>query len=366
MVRSVVLMAVVLSAVTAQEDVIHYKFEGGNGDKVLNLAGSSPIAPGFGQVRTYGAATASQMWGTGKFGGGFANTTWGDIDTGWDMVVSPGQGLTVAFFYKVDVPVPMSNVVRVCGPIGNSNGLTMRIRGDNGYPWMDVGANYTLAYDVLTPALTAWVHVAFVFEVTPTASIVHWYVDGNPQPFQVVSSPLHLQGSSSAPLIWSEGYFRYDEVRISRRAVPAAEILDWATLDGAANSPFGDACVPFGQVVALDNVSGSLPTIGNASYELTLFAPYGALAALVVGLDRATPQGLGFVNGALATCSLYPSIDLQLPVVTMPPTGRVGFPFPIPSDPSFVGFSAYGQAVGLNPWTSDWFTSNAFAVAVGN
>ncbi len=375
---------VVAAALPAQQDIIFYKFEGGSGDGVVNFGDPGPRTDRIGQLEPDSSGIpVSALWGPGKHGaGGLAagvsnQYTAGRVNTGWDGRIEDGEDVTLAFFFRAIWPISTGSVNPMFECPSNEPSLRLQAIGWTSawgqlrIDWNNAGMNTStvwLPQDVLTPAYSDWVHIAIVIDRTAGSSfgIIHWYIDGVAQ-IPLSSNSLYDIVGSIEPWRVGFGAFRFDDVRLSLRAVPPAEIMQWASSDEAADARFADPCVPYGQLALLDNVTGTTPFIGNGAYQLSLFAPYGALARIVVGLDRTNPQDLGtLVNPALSGCLLHPSQDLLLPVVTLPPTGRIDFPFPVPNDPGLVGLCLYAQAVGLNPWTSDWFSTNAFAAALGN
>jgi hypothetical protein len=239
-------------------------------------------------------------------------------------------------------------------------------------------AGASLAQDVLTPAFSNWVHIAVVVTRSGPSSCqmgtVQWYVNGVAQIPQTSTQCWHnIAGTSLNTFRFGqtgEAYFRYDEMRICLRAVPAAEILQWATSDRAANAPFGDACYPFAQPVVLWG-SGGNPTPGNAAYQLTVYGLPGSNVYLGFGLSDTSwggtplPLDLAIVNPALAGCLFRASPDF-LTTGIIGAAGTLVFPFPIPTSPSPLGANAYAQAILYSTVTGLWSSTNAWAVHVGN
>ena len=81
------LLAVALTSLLPAQDVLHYRFESGGGDTVVNLAGDSGIAPATGRILGQGS---HDPWGSGRFGGGFEPPQNALdqvlVDTDWDGV----------------------------------------------------------------------------------------------------------------------------------------------------------------------------------------------------------------------------------------------------------------------------------------
>lgn len=377
----------VLAAIASSQDLLHYKFESPGAHDVVNYAAPVPGIPSLATFQLNGVSY-SDVWGSGRFGSAYSPsagmTQTPTLDTGWDMAIGTGEDVTIAFFMRVVNPIPASSVDLMRSVSGNTGNLNAVIA--SGFGGQDYGHIYVqwdvsgsggpiteLMQDVLTPAYSGWVHVALVIDrAAPTSgntpAALQWYVDGVAQPVTSAMGFHNMNGSAAWPLLLrGMPYLAFDEFRVALRAVPHTEIMQWATIDRATDTRFGDSCAAQGQPALLANVTGSTPYAGNLGYGLRMFAPYGSPHALVVGLARTPSQDLGpLVNGALAGCLLHPRQDVQLPVVTVPPVGYVDYPFPIPFGPSLAGLVAYAQAVGLNPWTGDWFTSNAVAAVIGD
>ena len=387
----VFLVALASSSVKGQ-DILHYKFESGSGALEVNYGDPVPGVPRIAQIVTNSTVLPSQGWGPGKFGGGLASgptspSAGVELDTGWDNVVGEGVDVTVAFFFKAVYPLPSNSGAQFCAPDSGGAGIHMGISGvpsTFGRPqltWSPGPADNAfvmLAQDVLTPAFSDWVHLAVVItrsgQSNCQTATAQWFVNGVPQIPQAPTSCFHdLPGTSLHTFRFGqtgEAYFRYDDVRVSLRAVPAAEIQQWATTDKAGGASFGDACYPFGTPVQLWGSGGS-PTPGNASHTLTVYGLPGSFVYLGFGLSDTTyagsplPLSLGFVSPSLSGCLLRVSPD-YLVTGTTTAAGSCLFPMPIPAGQGFVGLDAYAQAVLYSAILGQWSATNAWAVHVGN
>ena len=164
----------------------------------------------------------------------------------------------------------------------------------------------------------------------------------------------------------------FDEVRVSLRAASPAEIMDWATIDKAAQSPHGEACHPFGLPVLLDGTSGGPPALGNTGYELTVYGLPGSAVVLGLGSNNQSfgglplPLDLGIASAALSGCFLRTSADIALLSGVIGPTGSLDFPIPIPPLPFLEGVVIYSQAVLNSQILGTDMLTNAYATAIGN
>jgi hypothetical protein len=121
-----------------------------------------------------------------------------------------------------------------------------------------------------------------------------------------------------------------------------------------------------GQFNGILNVAGDMPTLGNASYSLDLFAPYASSVLLVAGLGRQNPLNLGpLTDPQLNNCLMQPTPEFLFPTMTMPPSGHTSLSAPIASDPLLAGMEIHLQAVGYNPWNAKWFSTNTFSAYIG-
>jgi hypothetical protein len=309
-----------------------------------------------------------------------------EIDTGWDDVVGTGVDVTIAFFFKAVHPIPSAESAKLCGPVGNLDQIRLLISGQPAtfgqvsIWWSPQGSgnNTALLQDLLTPAFSDWVHVAVVVERSGSpgcqSAIVRWYVNGIAQIPQAPGGCWNnIQGSSLQTFRFGkkdDAHFMYDDWRVSLRAVPAAEILQWATADLAADAPFGDPCHPFGQPVLLWG-SGGLPVPGNGGHALTVYGLPGSAVFLGIGLSDTSygggplPIDLGALAPELAGCQLRAGPELMLSG-TVSPAGTAVFPVPIPAIAALVGLDVYSQAVLYSGITGAWSSTNAWAMHLGN
>jgi hypothetical protein len=374
--RFVVVVATCASLAFAQ-DVLHYKFEGGGGRKVLNYASPSGIAPAEAQFVTESGYAASTLWTTGTFGGGMRASTDGSsrlyVDSGWDGAFS--GSFTVAFFFKFRCAHQVSYLVDgalycVLGPnSGAGNGLMF-----SGFNGRDTA---TLTADVLTPSLTRWVHVAFV--VDSDARAYQFFVDGAPQfPSTLTDSAWNKRGESNL-VVGSEhtaGYstaYDIDEFRFSLRIVPPQEIAAWAATDPAAHTGYGKGCGGINnQGAYLGPAPGAgLPTLGNGAYALALGAFPDSSFGLAIGTSRVSlggvplPLDLGIVFPAWSGCLWETSGDILWISGSVDPAGRATIGLPIPSAAPFLGLILSSQVALVHRPTTMLMLSNGFSSAIG-
>jgi hypothetical protein len=391
MVRSlfIVIAAVWTSLSISGQDILHYKFESGGGSTVINYGDPTPGVPRLAQIVPDDTTPVASAWGAGKFGGGLAGGPVNhfngyELNTGWDNVVTTGQAVTIAFFFTVMHPPASGDSVYFCRPAGNGEGIRMNISagattfGRVSMNWQGGGNGVTrnLNQDCLTPAFSGWVHVAVVITrsgpLSCQSGTAQWYVNGVAQLPTAPSGCWHnIEGSSLEPFTIAEideSYFRYDDWRVSLRAVPAAEIMQWATADLADHAPFGDACHPFGLSVLLWG-SGGNPISGNGAYAMTVYGLPGSAVWLGFGLSSTSflgtplPADLGAIIPSLAGCQLRASAEFGV-TGTIGAAGSLTIPTPIP--PASVGLNAYAQAVLYSSVLGAWSSTNAWAVHVGN
>jgi hypothetical protein len=363
--------AVVAASLSAQNEVLYYKFEGG-GTKALNYAASSP-APGEGPITNTLTTAPTTSFVPGPYGdaltSGVAQTpyqaNW--VDTGWAPNVTgdyswamwmrnsrgnPGPSLT----YVAGIPV--SGQFRIY----SGSSILLTVGGAGGTTYYSTNAN------VFQLATAGWVHVAFV--VDTTAMTATYYINGVPEapdPLtalpNIVGSTFYIgrQTTANAPSVYD-----IDEFRFLTRAATAAEVQVWATQNGAGASAFGAGC---GGTLTAQN---GPPTIGNLTFGMqgTSSAP-SSVGVLALGLSRTQwgalplPLDLGLALGApLAGCQLECSPDVTLTVIT-DPAGAFQQPFPLLPDPALDGFALYAQTLLLGGPTG-LATTNPLAIVLGN
>ena len=388
----IVIVGVWASLQVAGQDILYYKFESGSGRTEINYGDPTPGVPRLGRSSRTRPCCRRKHGAPGSSAAGLAlrpvtPAAGVEFDTGWDNVVGEGVDVTIAFFFKAVYPLPSNRGRQFCAP-----GFRRR-RHPYGHQRRSVHLRATEPELELQRRerrggeLGAGRLDSCVLELgssrrgrDPERSIQLPDGDGpmvcqrRAQIPQTSTQCWHnIAGTSLHTFRFgqvSEAYFRYDEMRVCLRAVPAAEILQWATTDLAADAPYGDACYPFGLPVLL-NGSGGNPTPGNSAYMLTVYGLPGSNVYLGFGLSDTSwgatplPLDLAIVNPGLAGCLFRASPD-ALATGTIGAAGSLVFPFPIPTSPSPLGANAYAQAILYSPVTGLWSSTNAWAVHVGN
>jgi hypothetical protein len=366
-------LALVASAcvsLSAQSEVLYYKFEGG-GAKALNYAQNSP-APGEGPVTNLLTTAPLDSFVPGPYGqalqGGSAVTPYqsNSVDTGWAPNVTgdytwamwiynsranPGPGLT----YIAGIPV--SGAFRIYG--GSSILLTVGGAGGSTY--------YSTVANVYQMATAGWTHVAFV--VDTVAMTGTYYINGVPEVPRVLTALPNIQGTSfmvgrqlpaSAPSIYD-----IDEFRFETRAVTAAEISLWATTNPAGESRFGQGCD-----ASMAGVAG-LPQVGNLFYglEATTSVP-NSVGFITLGFSRTSansiplPVDLGTFVSGMSGCAWECSSEVTQ-LVVLGPTGAGQLAFPILPDPGYVGIELYSQGLFIGG-PRGLMSTNPVGIVIGN
>ena len=355
----------IFTAAAPSQEILYYKFESTGGNRVVNYAAATSPAPEEGTVYSNDTTPFASP---GKFGiaalrgGGPAYYT--NVDTGWSGAHS--TSFSVGWFIKQRSLPYGAHYFFSAGPsfrcfTGDAAGRGVVLRGWGGTP-----NDLALNADIQTAAAKDWVHLTVI--VDTTAGLATWYVDGvaqTPIPItgsvNVVAGPTSFLVNSSSPT--TSSWYDVDEFRIHGNAVSAAIALRWATIHGAADSPFGKGCNG-----KLDN-SGSRPTVGNAAYGFAFSGPANAGVALALGSDRLRlgavylPLDLRYVIPSLAGCSWESSSQVWLSGTTNGSgTGTIGAP--VPNDPSLNGLELFAQAL-LVAYGPVYATTNPFAIAIG-
>jgi hypothetical protein len=357
--------SLLLAAAATSQEIVYYKFESTGGNRVVNYAAATSPAPEEGKVY---ANDASPFVSPGKFGiaalRGGGPGVYHNIDTGWNGALS--SSFSVGWFVKQRYAPSGANHFFAAGPAlrcftGGDAGRGVVLRGWGGAP-----ADLTLNADIQTAAATGWVHLTVI--VDTSAGLATWYVDGVAQtPIPITGSVSVAAGASNflvnSDTTASSSYYDVDEFRIHGNAVSAAIALRWATVHGAADSPFGKGCNG-----KLDN-AGTRPTVGNAAYALAFSGPANATVGLALGSDRLAlgyvplPFDLGYVVPSLAGCAWESSSQVWLPGTTNG-NGSGSVSLPIPANPSLNGYELFAQAL-LVAYGPAYATTNPFAIAIG-
>ena len=357
------------------QDVLHYKFEAGTGESIINYAARSGIAPALAMGVSLGQTT-TLAWTDGRFGRAYRGTTFASpssgVDTGWDGGFS--GAFTFATFLRLRQPIPTNDLANFAR---NDTGWSAYVRGNDGKLYVQWGSRDrgNTAANVLALAANGWVHVALVAD--PTTQIARFYINGAPEiPIAMGSRPVQLDpGVTPMRLLGStlDGSFDIDEFRFRLGVTSAAEIARWANDDVAADGPFGRACYPRGRLVLLESnapVQGR-PSIGNANYAIQLYALPGSSFQLGVGTSRTNfgpvtlPLDLSGVGPNLNGCLWYVSVDVGIIPGVIPATGVSTIPAGVPAVSGLVGVDLHLQAFLRSGVLQRFMTSNAFVVSIG-
>jgi hypothetical protein len=388
--RQVIVMCLLSSVLaTAQLDHVYFKLDEGTGTSTLNY-GTAGEPLGYLIKQGGGPATQPFAWGAGAQGAGSmgvnasippTSSNLVRLDTRYYFSLGPAEPFTLAFFMKPVWPYNLLNSDYFISS-GSGNHIEARIapaqNGASGYVIQvssatgggsGGGGSATIDYTQLT--LGQWYHVAFVIERYGNnggTGLMRPYLNGVPLAPAAVSGMHDFNTSSMTVTIGNAG-IAFDEIRISKRIVPASEIALWASTASvpfAAQRVWNNGCTPVGQFNGILNVAGDMPTLGNASYSLDLFAPYASSVLLVAGLGRQNPLNLGpLTDPQLNNCLMQPTPEFLFPTMTMPPSGHTSLSAPIASDPLLAGMEIHLQAVGYNPWNAKWFSTNTFSAYIG-
>lgn len=358
-----------MAALSAQNDVLYYKFEGG-GLKALNFAAGSP-APAEGPItNTLTVAPLDSFvpgWHGRALQGGSAVSPYqrNFVDTGWAPNVTgdyswamwlynsranPGPGLT----YVAGIPV--SGQFRIYG--GSSTLLTVGGAGGTTY--------YRTVANIYQMASAGWVHVAFV--VDTAAMTTTYYVNGVAEaPVALTALPsivgnafyIGSQLPTSAPSIYD-----IDEFRFLTRAASAAEVAQWATVNLAGDSAFGQGCDA--SMVS----SNGLPQIGNFIYGLTATGVTAGPGLMALGFSRSAqgaiplPLDLGLAIQGMTGCPWEVRFDTSQFMV-LGAGGTAFLPLPMLPIPGLDGTTFYAQGLFYGG-PRGWMSTNPVAVSIGN
>ena len=360
------------AAVSAQNEILYYKFEGGAGAKALNYAPSSSPAPREGAITNLLTTAPTGSFVPGRFGTALtsgiatAPVQRNYVDTGWANPVpftgsytwamwmrnsrnNPGPGLT----YIAGIPV--SGAFRIY----SGSSILLTVGGAGGATYYSTTANI---YQMST---AGWVHVAFVVDTTTMTA--QYYVNGVAEaPLTLTAAPsfsgttflIGSQMTTNAPSIYD-----IDEFRFLGRTATVAEITAWSLANPAATSEFGAGCD------ATMTTTG-IPTIGNLTFGFTATGVSAAPGTLLLGLSRTSlgavplPLNLGLLFPSMGGCNLESSAEFTFPLV-LGGGGTGGIGFPILPNPTFDGLNLYAQGI-LIGGPRGLMTTNPVAVAIGN
>lgn len=362
------------TAFASAQDIIYYKFDAGEGRRIINYAPPNKVAWREGVVSQATLPTAD-IWTSGKWNGALRGApSWSSsgharVDTGWHGAYK--GSLTIAFFFKMRSLIPRGNAARL---FGSGRGcLSGYLQG--GQFKVSAIANCqsggtAFSRDVITPARTRWVHLAYVLD--DAARVQRFYVDGVAE--KPIAAPSQRYSSGSIPTFVvgkSINVADIDEFRVSLRAVSAAEIKAWATKQPSAAATYGVACHEKGRSVLLDS-AGGLPKIGNTGYRLEVFGPWRSSYVLLLGTNRSRlgttplPFDIGGFFPKLNGCLWEAAGNVAALAGSLDARGAAAVLLPIPRLSNLVGERVYGQALMRNPVSGATMLTNAHSTVVGN
>lgn len=358
------LCATLAASLAAQNEILHYKFEGG-GNKALNYVPGSP-APGEGTILNTLTTAPTGSFVPGRFGDALnsgLSTQLNVVDTGWAPAVTGDY--SYAMWLRNTRGTAAPSLEYICGTpavgfrvYGSTQLLTVGGAGGATY--------YRTVANVYAMAATAWVHVAFV--VDTTAMTATYYINGVPETPLVLTGPVNITGTSfligraystSYPCIYDVDEFRF----LDRQATPA-EIAAWSSANGAGASEFGSGCD-----AALS--SNGLPVLGNLLYDLGVSTQVpGSVGIMAMGFSRTAigplslPLDLGAYLAPMAGCSWEVSTDVTQ-LMLLDAQGQGVLPFPVPPVPGFDGVALYAQGLFIGG-PRGTMSTNPVGIVLGN
>ncbi len=355
-----------LASAAVAQDVLYYKFDETAGNRVVNYASRSGLAPHEGVITSTdtsafapGILGASALRGSATGGTAFHSF----VDTGWNGSFS--GSFSLAFFLKARNNPTSANYL-----CGNTQSGSFRCFTGGAVPnnirVTSAGTtplNLDMNADIRTPAATRWVHVALVVDSSTMTAI--WYLDGLPQttiPISVapnVTTTTNFRvGAQNSTTTASQ--FDLDEFRFQLAAASPGEVLAWSRTTSARAARYGAGCG-----ATLDSAGGE-PTFGNNAFALTLQGAPASPFAVSLGTSRVQwnatplPLDLGLLFPTLTGCRLESNLTIALSAATSG-AGAGSIPLPIPNDPSMSGFTLWCQAFGFGPTLQ---TTNGLAVGL--
>jgi len=368
--RLVIALALSTATASAQE-LLHYKFDGGCGDKVINYAAGSP-APNEGTIVTNLAGAPAASWKAGVWRGALTGGTTVSpqvhnyVDTGWNPGTITGS-MTWASWIKMDPAAPTPSLTYMFG-----TGTNFRIFTGGGGFFLTSGwggSNVNTVANIQTLARAAWTHLALVLDGSTMTGT--YYVNGVPEAPVTLTSAVNW--NSTAFFVGKHSSLSYpnifdlDEFILANRAMSASEIAALAVSPRAGDSVYGS-----GGCGGLSlQSSGGAPVLGNGSYALSLNSTNAATIAVNVGSSRcrllgvlALPFDLGAILPQFAGCVIETDQDVLTFGGSKGP-GTLMIPFPIPTAAVLAGVNLYVQAPGIDSGGGNLIMSNACSIALG-
>ncbi|MCA8957214.1 MAG: LamG domain-containing protein [Planctomycetes bacterium] len=350
-----------LSTLPAQ-DILHYKFEAGCGNEVVNYAVG---AFGNGTLTTTLPSTSSP-WTGGRWGNAMAGTTTSGqtyVTTGWNL-----GAFTGSFSVSMWIRNNTGNASTIgFGYLFGATGSNFRcFTGSSGKLFVSGwggSQNLVNANDLTTLLNAGFVHVALV--VDSTKATATYYING------VADTPIALTGSVSfSGTDFSIGRYStstpspldFDEFLFTRRVLTAAEVqlLAQAPQAGAGRYGTGNA----GTLVP----SGGRPSFGNVLFQMAISDSASQSFLLFLGSNRCTifgnvalPIDLGKVIPQFSGVNAYTDTNLAR-VVGALNAGGATLGLPVPNLPALAGYHLYWQAYTI---TSSNTLRGTNAVALG-
>jgi hypothetical protein len=375
-----------LAAPAFAQDFIHYKFDSGCTNEVVNYATGPQALAANGTLQSN---STSSPWTSGVFGGALAGganvapTYYNRVVTGWNPGTQPVTGaLTMAWFMRqrAGTTTPNTTLTYMMGaPSGGFRLFTGGVAGRGLYQReiLPSGGNSGVRdfflpvanADIQTLAANGWVHVAMVID--PAASTADWYVNGT-RVLQITGVPgasITLAGPFQVGYYSSASIYDLDEFVMSFRAYTPGEILALSLVPQAGDGDYLSGTTTQCGTLGLASTGGR-PSIGNTGYGLVVTPTAPSFYSLLFGLNRCLYAGalpLPFDGGLLAPmasgCQVLTDNLLSLGGIA---TGPATQPFAIPGSASFAGLGLYSQAVALDLSSMAISASNGFAIGIGN
>lgn len=387
---ALVVLAVLAASATAQ-DFIHYKFDSGCTNEVINYATGPQALPSNGRLESNSAISP---WDTGVWGGSLAGgsnvapTYYNRVVTGWNPATQPVTGaLTMAWFMR-QRPGSAANTslsYLTGAPTGGFRLFTNGIAGRGLYqreifPSGGNGNNAPRDFflpaanaDIQTLAATGWVHVAMVID--PVAGTADWYVNGSsvlqitgvPGASITLAGPF-MVGAYTTAATGAGNLYDMDEFVMSLRAFSPGEILALSLVSQAGDGRYLSGTTTQCGTLGLAG-NGSRPSIGNTGYGLQITPTAPSFYTLLIGLDRCLYAGVfplpldaALLAPIAAGCQVLTDNLLNLGGLAI---GTTTQSFAIPPG-NFSGLNLYCQAVAIDLGTMAISASNGLSIGIGN
>jgi len=385
----ILLASVLASALLPAQDLIHYKFDGGCTNEVINYAQGSPLGSGTIEVGTGAPAGFASRDPNGQFGQaltGGSHTSpvyYNRVKTGWMNPAINGGDFTLAFWMKERTPIGTSlsymwstagSFRLFTGGVGGV-GLYQRVivsSGGNGVN-ATVANDLYLATDVQTLAAAGWVHIALVIDSTAQTAV--WYINGAADTTITGVGGTMINGTGEVHLGNHSGTsgwaYDIDEFIVSQRAFLPAEIFALSQAPRAGAGAYDSEILAQCGSTTLADAMGP-PSLGNLGYQLTVNSSATGLYSLLIGSNRCSfaggvfslPLDAATLNPLAAGCFVLSDGDFGGSGGGIT-GGPVTIPLPIPNDPNLMGLAAYAQVAVLDVVNLGVEASNGWALGLG-